>query len=644
MKLTNQTNWGVVALLFLAFTALSVAELRELQLNTSEAVTLQAEKSAANYRKNIDQLSSLSPQTEELVLSTLLESTVSQPHISYAAIVDASGSVVAKREAAIQNAVPSWFTSIDSNSELEKRIPLGDSQRALVLTSNKLEVYTRFTNVLLRNIIAFVALSLLVSLLVAVMNRRFKRPIEDTVRKLNDMGSHNFTSPQVSASSGDCEQLTSTVNTLSSTLASKFDELTRQSELFKKEASKDSLTKLANRGAFERHMRALLNENATSQEKELIIVRLAQLASINTKLGMVPGDNYVKAIANILVEETKNNSNVRFVFRLTGGDFALICEPMEKPVRDLMLTNISKQCASASPLRDGTKATYIGITRFTGTMSMPQVMESVDSALIAAMKTQSGWELASEISHVHSNTRWRERLNYIVAQQYADIMIQPVMNIEQNIPAYYETFGRFKDKDTNEVIPMSQLIPASERLDLIPQVDRLVTSIVFKKMEVTSQQVTVNLSITSIANGEFRAWLVNELTQRQALCPRLLFEVEDAALIQYRDYAESLCRQLINLGCRVTIEHFGDHFASLSGLRAIKPQFVKISGRLTQGIHTNKENQLFVSSLINIATGLNIKVIAEMVETEAESVALNKLGVEHQQGYYFAKPALWNVY
>ena len=77
MKLTNQTNWGVVALLFLAFTALSVAELRELQLNTSEAVTLQAEKSAANYRKNIDQLSSLSPQTEELVLSTLLESTVS---------------------------------------------------------------------------------------------------------------------------------------------------------------------------------------------------------------------------------------------------------------------------------------------------------------------------------------------------------------------------------------------------------------------------------------------------------------------------------------------------------------------------------------------------------------------------------------
>ena len=212
------------------------------------------------------------------------------------------------------------------------------------------------------------------------------------------------------------------------------------------------------------------------------------------------------------------------------------------------------------------------------------------------------------------------------------------------MPAYYETSGRFKDKKTNDVIPMSQLIPASERLDLIPQVDKLVAHIVFKKMEVTSQQVAINLSITSIANREFREWLVKELTLRENLCSKLFFEIEDAALIQQREYTELLCRHLMGLGCRITIEHFGDNFASLSGLRVIQPQFVKLSGRLTQGIHTNKDNQLFVSSLISIANNLNIKVIAEMVETEAESIALTKLGVEHQQGYYFAKPALWNVY
>jgi EAL domain-containing protein (putative c-di-GMP-specific phosphodiesterase class I) len=175
-------------------------------------------------------------------------------------------------------------------------------------------------------------------------------------------------------------------------------------------------------------------------------------------------------------------------------------------------------------------------------------------------------------------------------------------------------------------------------------VDKLVASIVFKKMSVTSHQVAINVSNASIENDEFREWLLEELSNREALCPRLIFEFEDATLIHHREVTEALCRKLMQLGCRITIEHFGDNFASLSGLRAIQPQFVKLSGRLTQGIHTNKDNQLFVSSLISIARGLNIKVIAEMVENEAESVALNHLDVVHQQGYYFAKPALWTVY
>ena len=643
MKLSSRINWGIIALMFFAFIALSVAELRLLQSNTSTLISSETEKALASYTKAAN-ATPASSQTKSMMLSAVAETLAARPSIASVNVIDEEGNVSVSHESASTDPIPSWFSLVDPAPAFKKRIALPNNDSYLVVTSDKHDTYSKFTAIVIKNATMFMALSFIVYLLVTILTKSALRPINDVIRKLNDMGGHNFTSPDASTSAKDFESLSITVNNLAATLASKFDDLTRQAELFKKEASKDALTGLSNRGAFERHMRALLNENATSQEKELIVVRLAQLTSINTKLGMVPGDNYVKAITNILMEETKNNSSIRFVFRLSGGDFALISEPMEKPTRDLVLTNISTQCASVTPLRDGTKATWIGVTRFTGSMTMQQVMESVDSALIASMKTKSGWQLASDIAHVHSNSQWRERLNHIVSQQYADIMIQPVMDIEKNMPAYYETSGRFKDKKTNDVIPMSQLIPASERLDLIPEVDKLVTNIVFKKMEVTSQQVAINLSITSIANREFREWLVKELTQRENLCSKLFFEIEDAALIQQREYTELLCRHLMGLGCRITIEHFGDNFASLSGLRVIQPQFVKLSGRLTQGIHTNKDNQLFVSSLISIAKNLNIKVIAEMVETEAESRALSKLGVDHQQGYYFAKPALWNVY
>ena len=68
---------------------------------------------------------------------------------------------------------------------------------------------------------------------------------------------------------------------------------------------------------------------------------------------------------------------------------------------------------------------------------------------------------------------------------------------------------------------------------------------------------------------------------------------------------------------------------------------IKISGKLTKDIQSDKDNQLFVSSLLSIARGLGINVIAELVENEEESVALTQLDVAYQQGFYFAKPTLW---
>jgi EAL domain-containing protein (putative c-di-GMP-specific phosphodiesterase class I) len=64
---------------------------------------------------------------------------------------------------------------------------------------------------------------------------------------------------------------------------------------------------------------------------------------------------------------------------------------------------------------------------------------------------------------------------------------------------------------------------------------------------------------------------------------------------------------------------------------------------LTKDIQSEADNQLFISSLLSIARSLNIQVIAELVESEAESTALAELNVGYQQGYHFAKPTLWQV-
>lgn len=217
------------------------------------------------------------------------------------------------------------------------------------------------------------------------------------------------------------------------------------------------------------------------------------------------------------------------------------------------------------------------------------------------------------------------------------------MNVSNNTPTYFEAFARFKDKDTGSIIPMSQLIPASERLNLIPEVDKLVVSLVLQKLSGTPRNIAINIANASIANASFTEWLLQTIGKHPELCKQLVFEIEDSALIHHKNRAVQLAKALIEMDCRVTIEHFGDNLASLTGLRAIQPHYVKISGKLTKGIHTDKDNLLFVSSLLSVARSLQISVIAELVENEAESVALSAADVTFQQGYYFAKPTLWQV-
>jgi diguanylate cyclase (GGDEF)-like protein len=484
-------------------------------------------------------------------------------------------------------------------------------------------------------VFAFIALIFIV--------RAITKPLGIVVAKINDIQNQKFSQINYAPFTKELTFITRAVNKLSLAVEGMFKELSDKAELFKAQAYEDSLTGVSNRSAFTRHMNALLSNSPVRSEGYIIIIRLAQLQLINAKLGGQQGDDYVKSIANKLKQQLSSTSEKNYLFRLSGGDFALIIEDIEKRECVEKVEFLYTLLATDNPLKNGDKTVWMGASKFTDSMTLTEVLENADSALMASTKRSEGWQFASELTHIHSNTAWRERLNDILLKQSADILIQPIIDTNKGSPAYFEAFARFKDKETGTVIPMSQLIPASERLNLIPEVDKLVISLVMKKLNEAKTDIAINIASASIANCEFRVWLLQLLNQNTALCTKLVFEIEDAALTYHKDIAIAFCQSLLNMRCRVTIEHFGDNLASLSGLRAIQPQFVKISGKLTKDIQSEADNQLFISSLLSIARSLNIQVIAELVESEAESTALAELNVGYQQGYHFAKPTLWQV-
>jgi EAL domain-containing protein (putative c-di-GMP-specific phosphodiesterase class I) len=264
-------------------------------------------------------------------------------------------------------------------------------------------------------------------------------------------------------------------------------------------------------------------------------------------------------------------------------------------------------------------------------------MEKVDSALAIASTASSRWQMASSLSVVQGNEAWREQIQKLIDIGTADFAKQPIVSQAGDV-LYEEWFARLPNRLTSESLPMAQLVPASVRLDYAEKLDQMILSEAFSKIPAASGSVGINISRVSLLNKEFQTWLLSKLPQNSESCTRLVLEIPERALVNDANQLSGFVKTLKQLGVKITVEHFGAQLAGIKHLRDIRPDYLKLDGRFIRNIQNEPDNQLFVQSLVSIAHGLNIEVIAEMVESLEESNWLKSAGIDYQQGYFIAAP------
>ena len=195
-------------------------------------------------------------------------------------------------------------------------------------------------------------------------------------------------------------------------------------------------------------------------------------------------------------------------------------------------------------------------------------------------------------------------------------------------------------------MPAGVLIPMAKRLHMIQDIDRLVVTEVLERLSLPQNagvSVAVNLFPMSIQDSGFVAWLVDALRQHAQVAPRIAFEIMEHGVTGSLDILRSWVERVKETGAKTGLDQFGKGFASFDYLSTLKIDYVKIDGSYIRGIQENKENQFFVDSLVKIAHGLDIQVIAESVETEEEKETLKSLRVDGVKGYGVSRPAPWEA-
>jgi EAL domain-containing protein (putative c-di-GMP-specific phosphodiesterase class I) len=234
--------------------------------------------------------------------------------------------------------------------------------------------------------------------------------------------------------------------------------------------------------------------------------------------------------------------------------------------------------------------------------------------------------------------RTAERIQTALRDDRFVFAYQPVVSAKDGEVGHYECLLRIVEEN-GEIRAAAWFMPVVEEMGLIRQIDRKVLEMAVRELR-RCPEVSLAINVSAYTTGD-KVWMrrLKELVEgRPEIARRLTIEITETVALKDLVQSAGFCHEIKKLGCGVSLDDFGAGYTSFKSLRTLGIEEVKIDGSYVRNLLENPDNQVFVRSLLGLAQGLNMRTVAECVETEAEAKWLQAQGIDFFQGYYFGKP------
>ncbi len=426
-------------------------------------------------------------------------------------------------------------------------------------------------------------------------------------------------------------------------------EMTRQLNY---QASHDTLTGLVNRREFERRLRRAIHSTVKrGEEHVLFYMDLDQFKVVNDTCGHRAGDELLKQLAIQLSNAMRESDTLA---RLGGDEFAVLLERCPLDVAQELadeLRQMVKEFRFVWEEKSFEIGVSIGLVPINSdTRGMDQLLSAADAACYFAKDQgrnrvytyhegdDATVERHGEMSWVHRITEAFEGARFRLDAQY----IAPLYDSSE-LP-HYEVLLRMINKEGGVIPPMA-FIPAAERYNLMPTIDRWVVRTTFAMLTHAREQsgrvpvgVSINLSGQSLADDHFLGFILEQL-ELSGIDPELIcFEITETAAITNLNRAMALFGELRQRGCRFSLDDFGSGLSSFGYLKTLPVDYLKIDGAFVKDILDDKVDETMVEAIHKVGHVMKLQTIAEFVESEAIAERLRQIGVNYAQGNGIARP------
>ncbi|MHB8129894.1 MAG: EAL domain-containing protein [Mobilitalea sp.] len=411
----------------------------------------------------------------------------------------------------------------------------------------------------------------------------------------------------------------------------------------------DALTELPNRLLFKNRLEHSIHlAKRTETLIAVMFIDLDSFKSVNDSIGHVGGDELLKQVAARLSECVRKHDTVaRF-----GGDEFLIKITQLSHVDDIRM--IAEKILSTFNQPVIVKEQEFFISASMGIAIYPQdgeeaelLMKNADLAMyISKDKGKKQYTLCSPTIKDDVLRKMQLTNSLFRAQERNELVLyyQPQVNISTKEIIGFEALIRWNHPDLGMVSP-GQFIPLAEKTGLINPIGQWVleTACIQNKkwqlMGLPRKRIAVNLSIEQFRNPNLVSMVANTLSNT-GLDPKYLeLEITESIAVEEADYVIKVLHELKDLGVTIAIDDFGTEYSSLSRLKALPVDRIKIAMQFVHGItEVSSKDKAIATIIIQLAKSLDLSVIAEGAETKAQVEFLDQQLCDEIQGFYYYKP------
>ena len=426
------------------------------------------------------------------------------------------------------------------------------------------------------------------------------------------------------------------------------NELKEQKNILDFQAHHDVLTGLPNRVLFnDRLGQAIQIAKRNKTNVALLFIDLDHFKEINDSLGHAVGDEILKTVTSRLEKTIRDEDTVA---RLGGDEFTVILEDLTQAQDASFIANkILKTLSRAMNVDDNVLyvSSSIGISIYPDDgVSSLDLLKYADSAMYKAKDegrnnfqyyNSSMTELAFERVLMETSLRAALKNGEFI------VYYQPQVNGNTNRLIGMEALVRWQHPTMGLVTP-AKFIPLAETTGLIVELDRIVMKTAMTQIAqwykdgLNPGVLSMNLAIKQLQEKDFIQMLKSLMKETGCKAQWIELEVTEGQIMTNPDEAIKILKQISELGIELAVDDFGTGYSSLAYLKRLPIDKLKIDQAFVRDLPDDEEDAGITRAVIALAKSLNLRIIAEGVETKEQRDFLVENGCNNIQGYYYSKP------